>query len=300
MTLDFSDPGKVKIIMDDYLRKLFAELPDDGYYDGIASTPAGPRLFDVRDNAPLLNKVQADFFHSTVARLLFLSMRARPDILTTISFLTTRVSSPSVDDRNKLRRVIQYLRGTQDLHLTLEPDDMHVFKWMVDASFAVHPNMRSHTGCTVSTGKGSFLNVSSKQKLNTRSSTEAELMGVDDVMGRILWTKLFMSDQGYDSMHHIGQDNQSSMLLEENGQLSSSKRTHHINICYFFITDCIKKDQVKLEYIPTKDMLGDFFTKPLQGYLFKKLRAMVMNLPMPTPPPSDSEATTTTGSASQE
>jgi hypothetical protein len=213
-------------------------------------------------------------------------MRARPDIMTAISFLTTRVCNPTVDDRNKLKRVIRYLRDTKRLHLMLEADKIRMFKWMVDASFAVHPNMCSHTGCAASAGKGSFLSVSSKQKINTKSSTEAELVGVDDMMGRILWTKLFMEGQGYETAHDVGQDNLRSILLEENGQKSSSKRTRHLNIRYFFITDCIQKGQVSITYVPTKDMIGDFFTKPLQGYLFRKLRAHVINLPIPTPPTS--------------
>jgi hypothetical protein len=233
MTLDFSDDGKVKIIMDDYLQKVFDSLPNDGSYDGTAPSPAASNLFNVRANAPALNQSDKDFFRSTVARLIFLTMRARPDIMTAISFLTTRVCNPTVDDRNKLKRVIRYLRDTKRLHLTLEADDMRVFKWMVDASFAVHPNMRSHTGCAASAGKGSFLSISSKQKINTKSSTEAELVGVDDIMGRILWTKLFMEGQGYDTTHDVGQDNLSSILLEENGQKSSSKRTRHLNIRYF-------------------------------------------------------------------
>jgi hypothetical protein len=289
MTLDFSEPGKVKIIMDDFVAKLLGELPDDDYWLGTATTPAAAKLFDTRNTAPKLNRSEADHFHSTTAKLLFLGMRARPDIMTAVSFLTTRVSSPDIDDRNKLRRVIQYIRATRDLHLTLEPDDLLVYKWHIDASFAVHPNMRSHTGATATCGKGSFVSVSTKQKINTRSSTTAELVGVDDVMGRILWTINFLKCQGYDAKHTIGQDNQSAILLEQNGRLSSSKRTRHMNIRYFFITDCIAKNLVNIEYVPTKEMLADFFTKPLGGYLFKKMRAMIMNLPMPAPPVNETE-----------
>ena len=284
MTLDFSDTGKVKIIMDDFVQKLLSELPTDDYWQGIAPDPAATSLFNVRNTSPKLNQRDADLFHSTTAKLLFLGMRARPDIMTAVSFLTTRVTSPDTDDRNKLRRVIQYLRGTRDLHLTLEPDDLHIYKWWIDASFAVHPNMRSHTGATASCGRGSFLSISSKQKINTRSSTTAELVGVDDCMGKILWTINFLQAQGYTTRHIIGQDNQSAILLEKNGRLSSSKRTRHMNFRYFFITDCISKGQVEIEYVPTKEMLGDFFTKPLHGYLFKKLRAHILNLPLPEPP----------------
>jgi hypothetical protein len=76
----------------------------------------------------------------------------------------------------------------------------------------------------------------------------------------------------------VFQDNQSAMLLEKNGRGSSSKRTRHINIRYFFITDRIAKDELTVEYCPTGDMVGDFFTKALQGSLFRKFRALIMNI----------------------
>jgi len=161
----------------------------------------------------------------------------------------------------------------------LEADSLSVFKWWVDASFAVHPDMKSHTGATMSLGKGSVVSMSNKQKLNTRSSTEAELVGVDDAMPRILWTRYFMKAQGYDTNPStLFQDNQSTILLANNGTASSSKRTRHIDIRYYFITDRVKTNEINIEYCPTKEMIGDFFTKPLQGTLFYKLRALVLNL----------------------
>ena len=79
-----------------------------------------------------------------------------------------------------------------------------------------------------------------KQKLNTHSSTEVELVSVDDVMPQVLWTRYFMNTQGYDVEDNVVyQDNQSSMLMEKNGKASSSKHIRHINIRYFFITDGI-------------------------------------------------------------
>jgi hypothetical protein len=73
-------------------------------------------------------------------------------------------------------------------------------------------------------------------------------------------------------------DNQSTILLEKNGCGSGSKRTCHINICYFFVTDRIQSKEVSVEYCPTSEMIADFFTKPLQGMLFCKFCAFIMNL----------------------
>jgi hypothetical protein len=60
--------------------------------------------------------------------------------------------------------------------------------WHVNALFAVYPNMRGHTGGGMTVGRGILISVSTKQKLNTKSLTESEFVGVDDMMPIILWT----------------------------------------------------------------------------------------------------------------
>jgi hypothetical protein len=75
----------------------------------------------------------------------------------------------------------------------------------------------------------------------------------------------------------IHQDNMSTMLLAKNGRASSSKRTRHINIRYYFITDRIGRHEVQVKYCPTDDMIADFYTKPLNGGKFRKFRNLIMN-----------------------
>ena len=89
--------------------------------------------------------------------------------------------------------------------------------WYVDASFAVHPNMRGHTGVGLTLGQGSPIVSSTKQKLNTHSLMESELVGVDDMMPTILWSRYFLKAEGYNvTDNDIFQDNQSAILLERN------------------------------------------------------------------------------------
>ena len=162
---------------------------------------------------------------------------------------------------------------------TLEADNTNIINWYADAAFAVHPDLKSHTGGVMTMGKGAIQTMSMKQKLNTKSSTEAELVGADDVVNQILWTKYFLEEQGYDVKETIlYQDNMSSILLEKNGKESSGKRTHHINIRYFFIKDKIDNKELKIKYCPTDDMVADYMSKPLQGHKFYKFRKMIMNL----------------------
>jgi len=85
----------------------------------------------------------------------------------------------------------------------------------------MHPDMKSHMGLLMLIGKRS-----SKQKLNTKSSTEAELVVKDDAMGQILWTRHFLAAQGVHVLTTtIYQDNKSTILLSENGRLLNGKRT---------------------------------------------------------------------------
>jgi hypothetical protein len=140
----------------------------------------------------------------------------------------------------------------------------------------------------MSLGRGAVHGASNKQKLNTRSSTEAEVVGVNDCMPQVLWTRYFLEAQGYEVRDSVVyQDNQSSILLEKHGRASSSKRTRHINIRYFFVKDRIASGEVTVEYCPTGEMVADFFTKPLQGILFKKFRNFIMNVDPSATSPQD-------------
>ena len=204
--------------------------------------------------------------------------QAHPDIQTAVAFLTTRVMAPDKDDYIKLAWVMKYLCGTRTMPLTLEADNLQLVKWWIDGAFATHRDMRSHTSGALSLGKGVITGISTRQKLMTRSSTEAKLVAVDDCMSLILWTCYFLEAQGYgvnDAI--IYQDNKSEILLEQNGHASSTRRTQHLNIRYFFVSDRIKKDEEHIQYCPTHNMLADYFTKLLQGATFRKFRDAIMN-----------------------
>ena len=126
-------------------------------------------------------------------------------------------------------------------------------------------------------GQGALQSISRKQKLNTRSSTEAEIIGVDDAATMICWTRLFLEEQGYDVEKNIlYQDNKSAIILENNGRKSAGKQFRAMNIRYFFMTDQIEKGHVTTDYCPTDDMIGDYMSKPLQGSKFQKFRTTIM------------------------
>ena len=277
MVLDFSNEGKFVVDMEDYLKEMINDLPDD--MDGMATTPAADHLFKVRDNAPKLNETKADLFHRVTAQLLFVAQRGRPDLRTAVSFLTKRVQEPDEDDYKKLARAIKYIRRTLFLRLTIEATYLDQNHWFIDGAFAVHKDMKSHTGAYMTFGKGMIDGSSKTQKINTTSSTEAEVVAVHENMPAILWIRYFLEAQGYPLKPSIiHQDNESSELLETNGRGSSSKRTRHMNIRYFFVADVFKRGHITIEHCPTDEMIGDFFTKPVGGAKFRRFRNIIMNI----------------------
>jgi hypothetical protein len=213
--------------MYDYLEDILDEMPMD--MNGTSPTPASENLFDMEDDSIPLNEKESDFFHRTTARLLFAAKRARPDLQVAVAYLCTRIKCPNRSDYRKLTRVIKYLRLTIFIPLVLGWDGTGRLTWSVDASFAVHKDMRSHTGAVLSLGQGALMPMSLKQKINTKSSTEAELVAVDDAMNFDEWIQLFVEQQtksledtliikkfGLDTV--IQQDNTSTIQLENNGQ----------------------------------------------------------------------------------
>ena len=160
-------------------------------FDGEDVTPANSELFQVDESYESLDLPTADNFHCFVARFLNMAKRARPDLQMAISFLCKRVKAPNIGDWKKLRRLVRYVRATIHLPLILGSDGTGNMVWSIDASFAVHTDMKSHTGYCLTLGTGSPISGSQLQKVTTRSSTESELVGGDDVIGYVEWASLY-------------------------------------------------------------------------------------------------------------
>jgi Reverse transcriptase (RNA-dependent DNA polymerase) len=261
--------------MKDYLTEAIEE--SGLHINKTASTPATRDLFDIDEKSPALSKVDGEIFHSIVAKLLYVSIRARMDILLATSFLATRVSKCTMQDVGKLQRLLEYINGTLDDTYTLGADDLGRFRTWIDASYAVHPDCRSHTGGAISLGRGAIACKSTKQKLNTKSSTEAETVGASNYLPNTIWLKMFMEAQGYTITSNIlEQDNESAIKLAKNGRTSAGPKSRHIDIRFFWLKDRIKSGEIIIRHCPTAHMLADFFTKPLQGSLFRRFKAVVL------------------------
>jgi len=277
MILDCTVEGKIKINIHKYIKGFLDELPPE--LRGCSTTPASSHLFNAEGPSPPLDAHNAKAYYHHTMQLLYIGKRGRPDLQISLSFLTIRVRKPIVTDWRKLAKTCKYLNDTKDLVLTLEAHSILLLKWYIDAAFAIHADMRSHSGGMLTIGNGYSYGAFTRQRLNTKISTESEVVGVSDLLPQVIWTRNFLECQGYKVTELVvHQENQSAILLEKNGRGSSSKRTRHINIRYFFITNRVKSGEVSIKYCPTEEMIADFFTKPLQGAKFKKFRNLILNI----------------------
>jgi hypothetical protein len=244
---------------------------------GNAVSPATEHLFDIRaiGSLPPVSDEDTLYFHSKVASLLYIGKRIHPDILTAVTFLTTRINVCDSDDMSKLARVINYLNSNIDRGITLciGNGDM-VVQAHIDASYGVHGDGKSHTGCMVTIGEsGASYFRSAKQKIVTKSSTEAELVALFDSANVPIHIARFLRAQGYAVPPVIlYQDNKSAMALIAKGY-STSDLTKHISLRYFWVKEKVQDGTVDLVYCPTPEMHSNSLTKPVQGKHFIKERA---------------------------
>jgi hypothetical protein len=173
MTFDFTVPGEVSITMENCMRDILSECA----VTAPRATPAAETLFDVRSDVEKASSSEAAYFHTCVAKILYLAKRVRPECLTALSFLTTRVHYCDIDDLAKLKRLLGYLLGTRDRGIVLRIGEHMTVRPFIDAAYGVHTSRgKSHTDCAIVLGNaGALFCKSTKQKIVTKSSTEAEL-----------------------------------------------------------------------------------------------------------------------------
>jgi hypothetical protein len=263
MTINMEETGRAIISMQGFVDEFVNDYPGNKK----VTSPSSNELFEMKDDDVLLSEPERKTFHTIVAKLLYLGKRIRPDILLTVGFLCTRVTRATERDAVKLQRLINYVSTTKDRKLTLKVEyPVRVFCF-VDASYGVHVDGKSHTGAAVTLGAGVFLAKSSKQKIVTKSSTEAELVAITDCLGDLIFVRNLLLHQGYDvPALFLFQDNKSTITLCQKG--GAGHRTKHIKIRNFFVKERLDDGEVTIRWLRTELMIADALTKPLQGAPF--------------------------------
>ena len=110
----------------------------------------------------------------------------------------TRVNNPYLHELKTMGKTIKYIQGSKELVPTLEADSISILKYYANASFTIHSHMKIHTRGMFTMGKGCVYGSSNQQRLNTKISTEAKVVGVSDILPQIIWTRKLFKGQGYD------------------------------------------------------------------------------------------------------
>ena len=165
--------------MFDYIKNVLDKSQEE--FCRRSETPVANHLFYVDKKIEKLNKEDGSLFNHMLAKLMYLYKKERPYIQRAVSFLCTLVQEPDIYYWKKLQRTIRYLKTILWLPLTMEDDGTMIIKWWIDIAYVVHKEYWVHTRFTISLGKGHQYSTSSKQKLKTQSSTESELVGIDDL-----------------------------------------------------------------------------------------------------------------------
>jgi len=266
MCFDFSGDGEVRITMENCVNDILKSCGEIT----MKPTPASSSLFDINSDQVKASEEQRKTFHTLVAKMLYLAKRVRPECLTAVAFLSTRVQACDLDDMAKLKRLLGYVKGTATRGIVLRVGEKMTVKAYIDAAYGVHTDSgKSHTGCAIVLGDaGALFAKSAKQKIVTKSSTEAELVGLSDTASQAIHLRNFVLAQGYETGPAvIYQDNLSCMALMKRGS-PGSERSRHINIRHFWVKEKVDSGEVMIEHLSTKQMMANILTKPVQGEQF--------------------------------
>ena len=137
---------------------------------------------------------------------------------------------------------MKYIKVSLGFKTYVRSDSLSVIKLWLDASFSTYNECRGHTGGMISLVAGSITSGPWKQRINERISTANNLIGVNYLMGPVLWKLYFIQDKGYIVERNIiFQDNHGTIHLMLNGNKSSLNSIKHINVRYFFVKDVINR-----------------------------------------------------------
>ena len=164
MEIVLSNIGQAKICMGQYIDEAVEEFTED--VSTPVSSPASDHILKTR-KGKLLPEDQALLFHCLLSELLFVSNHARPDIQSTIYFLSTHVHDPNKYNWKNIRQLLQYLNGTRDMCLMLNTKDLNIVQSWVDAEYGVCDELKGHTEAIMPIRKSSVTSISTKHRINT-------------------------------------------------------------------------------------------------------------------------------------
>ena len=244
-----------------------------------ANAPHKPNLFEENQDHSKLSDEQKKTYHSWVMKVLYAAKRCRPDVLLTTSYLSSKVQDPSEKDMESLMQMLKYLNKTVARKMHFRREKKISVVGSVDAAYAVHVDGKSRTGILIVLAGATILAKSAKQKMTTKSSTEAEVVALSDGASEVLWVLMFLEAQGHDVKPGIiQQDNRSVITLMSKPKVQTN-RTKHLTARDGFVRDRIGAGELVLEDTRSEKMAADALTKPVVGKQLKFCTDIMLGSP---------------------
>ena len=262
----------IRMSQKDYIEKMLKRYNYEEL--GAAETPMIERYAIVRSpEDELYNEFD---MRSKIGSLMFAAVCTRPDIAFAVSYLARFTTHPSQLVCQAIVRVFQYLKGTKNMAITFVREDGVPPLVYCDSDYAGDVNdCKSTSGILVMIGSSPVSWYSSKQTLTAQSTTDAEIVGMNQAAKEIIWLRNLFREMHLELFQptKLKCDNTSSMKLAFNPVFH--KRTKHIMVKFQYLVEQLEANEITLEYVKSALNLADFFTKSLGIKVFKDLRDLI-------------------------
>ena len=271
----------ITLLQTGYIDSLLVKYAVD--MDEFPSNPSTPMLTVTGTPLPtslFLNKRGITEYQGIVGSLMYLASQTRPDILYAVCAHARYSKSPTEANHEGVIRILHYIKNTRTLGLRLYSGEGIKLYATVDASYACHTDLKSHTGCTLHLGRtsGSLFSLSKKQTVTADSSTVAELIAAHLAAHEIMWARNFLLELGYPQHEPttLFEDNLSTISLIVNK--GNGQRSKHIDLRYNFVREQVVEKVLAMIHLPGVDMTSDILTKPLGPTAFLHLRPKLLGM----------------------
>ena len=240
--------------------------------------------FEMQNSKPVSTPVDRDIYSEDktesaahmpypelVGAVLYLSSGSRPDISFAISYLSRFMHSPTMNLWTCAKRLLRDLNHTRNFGICYDGEQSGSYQFFCDSDYAACPRTRKSTsGMVIVANGGPLFWASRKQTSTALSSCEAELMSAADFAKVALWFHRLVSELGYPEVPRIQIDNQASIKLILESQLS--RRTRHIEVRFYFVREKVEERKLEIVHVPSQKNLSDILTKPMNKTCFQRLR----------------------------
>ena len=238
-------------------------------------------------SSPQGGQVDKHAFQEIVGTLLYAAISTRLDIAHAVHQLTRQMQDPQPSDMLAARRILRYLAGSakwclqfggrrggddEQLHQPLEVSAFADADWANDKA-----DRRSVSGWVVQLDGDPIDWTSKKQSIVAQSTCEAELYAEAAAINEVLWLRGMLEELGLPlkSPSIVFGDNSSTQTISREGV--KRKRTKHVDVKYHFITECIERGIIDLQWVPTEQQQADILTKALDRAKFEVHREQLMS-----------------------